>query len=272
MKSISLALNDSFKHHVSEVEDVAFELLSMEAGQEWNIQPPSHYINVIVLSGHIRFSNGNEDSERSEPHMITTNPGEKLYLKAIDTSTALFVKIPKTAAIQNEDTSLDHENAYQNPALIERVAQEIRPLVEDHIEVCKTLESFKGDSTTEVLESGLQLISNELDSHFVAEEQLLFPIMAKHVGGMEVGPVARLIEEHRIIRTLYSEVSEWFEETKQDPTDHNKEGLNKKMKALSKALLNHLGKEDSHLFPMASRLLTQEEKNSISAKLPEYMD
>jgi len=39
---------------------------------------------------------------------------------------------------------------------------------------------------------------------------------------------------------------------------------------ISKTLLNHLGKEDSHLFPMASRLLTAEEKAAIAAELEQY--
>lgn len=39
---------------------------------------------------------------------------------------------------------------------------------------------------------------------------------------------------------------------------------------LSRSLLNHLGKEDSHLFPMASRLLTAQEKTAIAKELSEF--
>lgn len=157
-----------------------------------------------------------------------------------------------------------------NPKLIEKVAPQLRPFVEDHINVCKVLDSAKGTLKKETVQAVLQVVGEELDHHFVAEEELLFPHMGKHVGGIDVGPVARLIEEHHKIRELYGELQEMFDVFVKQDSERTRTSLDEKLKELSRALLNHLGKEDSHLFPMASRILSEDEKNAIAEGLLQY--
>jgi hemerythrin-like domain-containing protein len=171
---------------------------------------------------------------------------------------------------KHAEPSLEHENALMNPKLIENVAPQLRPFVEDHIKICKVLDSAKGTIKKETVEAVLQVVGEEIDHHFVAEEELLFPRMGKHVGGTDVGPVARLIEEHHKIRNLYRELQETFDVFVKQDSERTRTSLNEKMEELFITLLNHLGKEDSHIFPMASRLLTEDEKNAVAEGLLQY--
>lgn len=275
MKRNSLSFKEKLVSPVTKVEDCNFVQLSMQPGQGLTKHRTPHHLNLLVLSGRILFTLGDEEIELNASEMITVEPNLEHAVEAIEKSVALLMLVPVPKAQAAETTkstefALEHENAFMHPELMEMVAPELRPLVEDHIEVCQVLESVKGDVDSEKVLEVLRVIGKELNHHFVAEEELLFPVMAKHVGGIDVGPVARLIEEHQKIRRLHGEAQELLDIYTKQENDHMEALLGEKMKELSRSLLNHLGKEDSHLFPMASRLLTDEEKKAIAEGLPKY--
>lgn len=274
MERISLSFKEKLVSGVATVEGCKFVQLSMEKGQGLTKHKAPHVLNFIVLSGRVRFALGDDDNILETSDMITVEPGLEHEVEALEKSVALLILVPKApvfqATTQNAEPALDHENAFMNPKLIENVAPELRPLVEDHIEVCRILDEAKGKVVKDKVQAAIEIVGEELDHHFVAEEELLFPRMAKHVGGMDVGPVARLIEEHRKIRRLHGEAKEIFDQYLKDESGHVESLLGEKMKDLTHALLNHLGKEDSHLFPMASRLMTDEEKKAIAEGLLQY--
>ncbi len=157
------------------------------------------------------------------------------------------------------------ENAYSNPALVEQIGPELHSLVADHVELCKLLGTLNGPMDMVRVTETLDLIDAELQTHFVAEEQVVFPLLANYLGGMDKGPVGVMMDEHRIIRSLYAETIDAYEAAKREA-----EHLAGKLENLSQALLDHLGKEDTGIFLMASTQLTDEEKAQVVRDLPKY--
>ena len=159
------------------------------------------------------------------------------------------------------------ENAYSNPELIDQIMPELHTLVDDHIELCKLLQNLNGPMDLEQIANVLQLVHAELKTHFVAEEQVLFPLIANYLGGMDAGPVGIMMEEHRTIRALYTETINALEATFREA-----EQLAGKLTNLNQALLDHLGKEDTGIFLVASHRLSDEEKAKVVEELPRYRD
>lgn len=262
-----------------------FVQLSFEAGEGLTKHRAPLGLTVIVLTGKIRFTVGEQTEVVDSSEMLALEPGIEHELKAIEKSTVLLVLTPDgeptASPSSNTDSNknssnrsgknLDYVNAYMQPELIEQITPELQPLVRDHIELCKVLKATENSPDTSMIQTALEKIKLELDHHFTAEEKVVFPRMAIHVGGMDIGPVARLLEEHREIRRLHGEAEELLSAAKSTGDAHAKSLLTNKMDDLSRTLLNHLGKEDSHLFPMTSRLLTTEEKTAIARELGEYL-
>lgn len=275
MEKISLQFREQLVKSLLQRGQSKFVQLSLEAGQALTKHRAVLALTVIVLSGKVRFTVGETTEVLDASSMLAIAPDAEHALEGIEKSTVLLVLTPDDDAaapksVRVESPALEHENAYQHPELLEQIAPELRVLVQDHIEVCKVLETLGSSLDLENIQSVLQLIEKELSQHFVIEEKVVFPRMAAHVGGVDVGPVARLLEEHRHIRQLHAEAVEFLSAYEQNQDEHTGSLLNNKMADLSKTLLNHLGKEDSHLFPMASRLLTVEEKVAIAVEMKQY--
>lgn len=274
MDRYSLQFRDKPVQSVLQRGQSKFIQLSFPPGEGLTKHRAVLALTVIVLTGRIRFTVGEHTEVLGASEMLAVAPGAEHAVEAIERSTVLLVLTPDNDTSAASDASaspaLEHENAFQRPDLLEQIAPELRPLVDDHIEVCKVLQSVGKNSDVETIRRTLRTIERELGSHFVAEEKVVFPRMANHVGGMDVGPVARLLEEHEHIRRLHAEAEQLMAACYPDGDEHTISLLRNKLEELSHTLLNHLGKEDSHLFPMASRLLTSEEKAAIANELKAY--
>jgi iron-sulfur cluster repair protein YtfE (RIC family) len=161
--------------------------------------------------------------------------------------------------------SSNFETAYSNPTLIEQITPELHELVQDHVELCKNLEQMEGPLDIAQVADALQIIDAELKTHFVAEEEVVFPLLANYLGGMDMGPIGIMMEEHRNIRSLYSETMDVLASTIREAGR-----LAEALTSLSQALVDHLGKEDTGIFLMAGHRLNDEEKAKISRELPRY--
>jgi len=273
MEKYSLQFRDRPVQSVLQRGESKFVQLSLEPGEGITKHRAPLALTVVVLTGHVLFTVDDKTEILESSDMLALAPGVEHAVKAVEKSTVLLILTPLNDTVEakpTENQTLEHENAYQRPDLIEQIAPELRPLVEDHIHVCKVLESVEQSSDIDTIRVALWTIERELKSHFIAEEKVLFPRMASHVGGMDVGPVARLVQEHQNIRNLHAEAEKLMPSLEQEGDEHVRLILRNKVAELSKMLLNHLGKEDSHLFPMASRLLTLEEKAAIASELKEY--
>lgn len=271
MQKYSLQFRDKSVQSVLQRGQSKFVQLSLQPGEGLTKHRAPLGLTVIVLTGRIRFVVDDTVELLEASEMFALDAGVEHTVEALEQSTVLLVLTPDeqdTPTIPKRE--LEHVNAYQRPELIDQIAPELQPLVRDHVHVCQVLESVEQSTDLKTIKFALDLIAHELDSHFIAEEKVVFPRMANHVGGLDIGPVARLLEEHRHIRQLHAEAEELLSAYHHSDDQHTKNLLMTKVFDLSTALLNHLGKEDSHLFPMTSRLLTDEEKSAIAKELTEY--
>lgn len=277
MEKFSLEFRDRPVQSIVQRGESKFVQLSFEPGQGLTKHRAPLALTVVVLTGQVLFTVGEQSEYLKASEMLTLDPAVEHAIEAVDQSTVLLILTPLATgkekplpASEEAVRPLEHENVFKHPELIEQIAVELRPLVTDHIELCKTLEATARTLNEETIRTMLSTIKEELESHFVAEEEVLFPRVAAHVGGMDVGPVARLMDEHAYIRDLYKNAESLMSDCGQMRNAHSWTLLKNQVAELSRVLLNHLGKEDSRLFPMASRLLTPEEKAAVAVELKAY--
>lgn len=106
----------------------------------------------------------------------------------------------------------------------------------------------------------------ELEPHSEREEQVLFRMMENYLG-VGVGPIAVMEYEHEQAKSL---IGKFFEKT----NDHNGNYSADEMKEYSSlinnayyTLVNHFAKEENVLFPMAEKLLSDEEKTELAERI-----
>ncbi|KPV42614.1 hemerythrin domain-containing protein [Alicyclobacillus ferrooxydans] len=271
MEKLSLQFQDQNVKSILQHGDAKFVQLSLNPGEGLTKHRTPHNLCVIVLSGRVEFTMQGETGELAALEMLTVQPKVEHAVQAIDKSTVLLVLIPvhEAGAVQTAGFVVDHENAYQNPSLLDAIIPELRPLVDDHVELCRLLAMHPEDHPEQISEV-LKAVARELDTHFLAEEEVVFPRIAKYTGGMDVGPVPRLLDEHHRIRNIHNEATRIYDLVQTNADPHAEELLREKIIELATHLLNHLGKEDSHLFPMAGRLLTVDEKRQVAQQLERY--
>lgn len=92
--------------------------------------------------------------------------------------------------------------------------------------------------------------------HHGKEEKELFPLLGKKGVPLQGCPVAALIHEHELGRTLVKGLME--------ATD--KEMVLKQLRGLTNLYPNHIWKEDYLLFPMTNKILSDSEQKDLHAK------
>lgn len=106
----------------------------------------------------------------------------------------------------------------------------------------------------------LRFFNGELRSHFLHEEAGLFLVLARVIGRM--GPIAAMIEEHlslwRAVDTLEEHVLELERGSLTDLGE-----VEKVARHILHFLRSHIQKEDSMLFPLAERSLSDELKQEV---------
>jgi hemerythrin-like domain-containing protein/quercetin dioxygenase-like cupin family protein len=246
-------------------------LLSFAAGQVLENHQVPMSLSVLVLNGRVRLLLlGETDTILENGQMTVLQPDKQHTLEAIEESTILLTLFansgeePEQAELAGGQGAL-HTSVHTNPQLMANIAPELKSLVDDHKELCEVLEKNKGNIEAETYQVVLDLIGDELNHHFVFEETILFPSVAKLLGGMDVGPIAMLIREHGKIRRLHASCLRELEEVNASP--YAEGNLKKHARQLTNILLQHIEKEDKFIFPMASRILSKENLAEIENKL-----
>jgi DUF438 domain-containing protein len=106
----------------------------------------------------------------------------------------------------------------------------------------------------------------ESESHYVREENVLFPIIEKH--GIS-GPTRMMWTEHDDIRTLKKELSSIISKSDTTAFDEFVHSLYETASGLADLLASHFNKENSILFPAALRVVTQPEWADIRRQFDE---
>lgn len=107
---------------------------------------------------------------------------------------------------------------------------------------------------------------DELEPHSEREEGVLFEMMAAYIG-RETGPIAVMEYEHDRAKSLIGT----FLKNTENGSDGYSEDQMKEGAALVKeanyTLVDHFSKEENVLFPMAERMLTEEEKRELLERI-----
>jgi regulator of cell morphogenesis and NO signaling len=157
-------------------------------------------------------------------------------------------------------------------------------------EMSKGLEQLKGEHPsllsqldglyhlTQLIEQGVEVEKNftelihkvekfksDLDPHSEREEGVLFPMMGVYIGTTS-GPIAVMEYEHDQAK---SKIGEFLEKSGDNQTIDSKKNLAMLVKNAYFILTEHFSKEENVLFPMAERMLSDDEKEELYRKIQE---
>ena len=99
---------------------------------------------------------------------------------------------------------------------------------------------------------------SEVDGHFREEEQGLFPVLGRYLG-IDVGPVAAMMDDHHALRCLQLELDAALAALEFGHREGWEASLARAAESFSGLLGEHISKEDTMLFPMALSLLSEDE-------------
>ncbi|MCL6547286.1 MAG: hemerythrin domain-containing protein [Alicyclobacillus sp.] len=248
--------------------------LSLPKGERLNKHRTNHILVLAVIQGRVRFELGDQTFAFGPADGIVVEPRQEHAVEALEDSVLLLNLVPAPDTAQVSRGPLNREKvvcAYTDPQLLERMDPALRLLAEDHVDLCARLDAWEASPGETTCEALLGAVKDELSRHFMYEEEILFPRLAYRLGGADVGPVPKLLKEHREIRDVHQVCSELFETWKHPAPVEDRTGvessLRERMRQLADLLWKHIEKEDNHLFTMAGRILSQEEKDTIAGEI-----
>lgn len=154
---------------------------------------------------------------------------------------------------------------------LQRLKDEHPPLRKQMEELFKEAQAIGDDAGVEdweaplrALEEKVKIFVAELDPHSKREEDVLFPLMAKHIG-REMGPIAVMEYEHEQAKTrLTGFLATMASLTGPIKADTARRIAGEVAEAVQ-ILFDHFMKEENVLFPMAERILSDAEKEELLA-------
>ncbi|MCQ6277348.1 hemerythrin domain-containing protein [Bacillus sp. V3B] len=142
----------------------------------------------------------------------------------------------------------------------------LRELLENLSSLCKKveMEEEKEASFKQLIEEVIDF-STKLEYHSGREEDYLFRMMEVYIG-KESGPIAVMEYEHEQAKGF---ISKFMQNTKSPSQLTPDEMVNNStlIKNAYYTLLDHFAKEEQVLYPMAERMLSQEEKETLTQKI-----
>ena len=138
-------------------------------------------------------------------------------------------------------------------------------LSEEHQEVLrrlKRLEAGLEPYDEGVVKETVQFFEEQLVLHRRKEEEILFPILGRHIG-TDGGPIHCMLEEHSIekkyidiIRTALADGGSGMQER-----------IVEAAQGILSLLPDHIAKEDGVLYPLAERTLSEAEKTEMKGAM-----
>ncbi|WHY93400.1 hemerythrin domain-containing protein [Neobacillus cucumis] len=144
------------------------------------------------------------------------------------------------------------------------------PLLDQLDELFKLTKQIEDEKDIEqnftVLITKVKEFKAELDPHSEREEGVLFPMMGAYIGTTS-GPIAVMEYEHDQAKL---KIAAFLEKAENDQiSSAEKKNLADLIKNAYLILTEHFSKEENVLFPMAERMLTDEEKEELFTKIQE---
>ena len=158
------------------------------------------------------------------------------------------------------------------------LSEGLQILINEHIPLRNSLETLsvlckkvKADDEKEAFFNQLLQEVNDfnesLSRHSAREEDYLFKMMEKYLG-KSGGPIAVMEYEHE---RAHGFINEFLKNTEENSTQANDDMIKNAdlIKNAIDTLLEHFSKEEQVLYPMAERMLSDEEKELLKEKVIE---
>lgn len=121
------------------------------------------------------------------------------------------------------------------------------------------------DNIFEELTNKVNEFKEALEPHSEREEGVLFPMMGVYIGTTS-GPIAVMEYEHDQAK---AKIHEFLEKAGSSKTEQEKKNLSDLVKNAYYILTEHFAKEENVLFPMAERMLSDDEKEELYQRIQE---
>jgi hemerythrin-like domain-containing protein len=145
------------------------------------------------------------------------------------------------------------------------------PLREKLAVISSLIENMKNEIDMEQtfieLKNSVAVFKAELDPHSEREEGVLFPMMGKYIGTTS-GPIAVMEYEHDQAKSFINAFIEKTENEIQVSSEEMKDSAGLAENAYN-ILTEHFTKEENVLFPMAERMLSDQEKTELYKRIQE---
>jgi len=115
------------------------------------------------------------------------------------------------------------------------------------------------------LVANVQEFKVALDPHSEREEGILFPMMGVYIGTTS-GPIAVMEYVHDQAK---AKIGEFLQKAEKNPDVMEMKNLSELVKDAYYILTEHFAKEENVLFPMAERMLSDEEKEELYNRIQE---
>jgi regulator of cell morphogenesis and NO signaling len=151
---------------------------------------------------------------------------------------------------------------------LHQLKSEHPPLLAQLEELYNLTQKIEADSDEEnfvVLISKVIEFKAALDPHSEREEGVLFPMMGVYIGTTS-GPIAVMEYEHDQAK---AKIHEFLVNANGCQADDEKKNLAALIQSAYFILTEHFAKEENVLFPMAERMLSDDEKEELYQKIQE---
>lgn len=259
MTVYSLAFNDRFVKPIMDNKVSKVVQFSFPKGKLLDKHKTSSAILVSVISGKVRFQ-AEEEVILESGQLLSLEPNVEHSVEALEDSVMLLTMTPSPSA--HTIFKKNEEDHHTFPGAKETISPQLQSFVLEHSDLLKVLEHAINSLEIPDYETADQIIKEELDKHFRYEEEILFPLLGKYIG-TDAGPIAVMLSEHRTIRRLH----EAFNNTMAVGKNEHINEITKDFRPLSELLRAHITKEDNVLFPMASRVMSEEDKNEVEHRV-----
>jgi len=159
----------------------------------------------------------------------------------------------------------------------ESLCEGLTQLKKEHIPLLEKLHGLKAlcskidqnenaEENFSKLTPAVEIFMAELGPHSEREEQVLFRMMETYLG-VGMGPVAVMEYEHEQAKSL---IGRFLEKTNSQSEPLSLVQMKEDSSLVKNAyltLVDHFSKEENVLFPMAERMLTNEEKSELFEKI-----
>lgn len=263
MQVFTLDFKDSFVQPIMDNKVSKVVQFSFPKGKVLEKHKTSSRILVQVISGEVKFKTAEKEVLLQAGQILSLEANVEHAVEALEESVMLLTLTPSPAAHTIfRPTEAEHHSF--GPEARQSIAPQLRSFVEEHEELLQVLNKAVGGYDAAAYAAADQMIEEELNKHFRYEEEILFPLLGKYIG-TGAGPIAVMLSEHQTIRSLHGSFHQRVEQL-----SHNQVTASEVVDAfapLEDMLRTHITKEDNVLFPMASRVMSKEDKDEVARRV-----